>query len=432
MNSSSIELLQTAAMQASVIIETKVGTGYHFHNLQHTQHVVKACEEIGAFYQLTDEDMLSLLVAAWFHDTGYSNGTALNHEAGSIALAKEFLLQQNASEQIINNVTGCIAATRMPQRPNNLLEEIICDADLFHLGTEEASKQSKALRHEINFTKNVHLNKQDWARTNIYFMQQHHYFTAYCREKLEPVKQETIKKLKKKYGIKEEMVSLPGKLAQYKKEILEKEDTVTTATSAPAATTVADAKPKKDKEKLKDRPMRPERGIETMFRTTSSNNFRLSSMADSKAHIMISVNAIIISIVGSRLLEKLKNFPHFIIPTIMLTLVCLGAIIFAVLATRPNVSKGRFSREDIENKKTNLLFFGNFHEMGVDEYEWAMKEMMKDGDYLYGSMIRDIYFLGVVLARKYRLLRISYNVFMFGLIISTIGFIVAAFFVPAE
>jgi predicted metal-dependent HD superfamily phosphohydrolase len=431
MNSSSTELLQAAAMQASVIIETKVGAGYHFHNLQHTQHVVKACEEIGAYYQLADDDMLSLLVAAWFHDTGYSNGSALNHEAGSIALAKEFLLQQNAGDNIVTSVTGCIAATKMPQRPANLLEEIICDADLYHLGTEEASKQSKALRHEINFTKNVHLNKSDWARTNIYFMQQHHYFTAYCREKLEPVKQETIKKLKKKYGIKEDMVSLPGKLARYEKEVLEKEDPVTGSAPTPVVA-AADPKPKKDKDKIKDRPMRPERGIETMFRTTSSNNFRLSSMADSKAHIMISVNAIIISIVGSRLLEKLKNFPHFIIPTIMLTLVCLGAIIFAVLATRPNVSKGRFSREDIENKKTNLLFFGNFHEMGVDEYEWAMKEMMKDSDYLYGSMIRDIYFLGVVLARKYKLLRISYNVFMFGLIISTLSFIIAAFFVPAE
>ncbi len=198
--------------------------------------------------------------------------------------------------------------------------------------------------------------------------------------------------------------------------------------------TVTDAgtSPIKKNEKQKEKPVRTLRGVETMFRTTSSNNFRLSSMADSKAHIMISVNSIIVSIVASRLLEKLKNFPHFIIPTIILTLVCLAAIVFAVLATRPNVSGGRFRREDIEAKKTNLLFFGNFYQMGVDEYEWAMKEMMKDSEYLYGSMIRDIYFLGVVLARKYKWLRISYNVFMFGLIISTIAFIVASFFAPAQ
>jgi predicted metal-dependent HD superfamily phosphohydrolase len=435
MNPSSTELLQQVAAQASIIIETRVGAGYHFHSLQHTQHVVKACEEIGGHYQLADDDMLALLIAAWFHDTGYSTGTAINHEANSISIAREFLTQRGVDEALLTKVTGCIAATRMPQHPNNQLEEIICDADLYHLGTEEASKQSKALRQEINFTKNVHISKSDWARTNIYFMQQHHYFTAYAKEKLGPVKQDNIKRLRKKYDIREEVVTLPDKLAAYKKEALDSDNgSDHTPAPPPPVTNIKTKRDKdKDKEKEKDklpRPMRPERGIETMFRTTSSNNFRLSSMADSKAHIMISVNAIIISIVGSRLLEKLQNFPHFIIPTIILTLVCLGAIIFAVLATRPNVSKGRFSREDIENKKTNLLFFGNFHEMGVDDYEWAMKEMMKDGEYLYGSMIRDIYFLGVVLARKYKLLRISYNVFMYGLVVSTLAFLVASFFVP--
>jgi hypothetical protein len=97
------------------------------------------------------------------------------------------------------------------------------------------------------------------------------------------------------------------------------------------------------------------------------------------------------------------------------------------LATRPNLSKGRFLREDIKQKRTNLLFFGNFHSMSVEEYEWAMKEMMKDADYLYGSLIKDIYYLGSVLGRKYKFLRISYNIFMFGFVLSVLSFIVALF-----
>lgn len=429
MNSSFVELLKAAELKASVIIETKIPGEYHFHNLGHTQQVVNACKEMADHYQLNDEDRLPLLLAAWFHDTGYSMGYA-NHENSSIEIAKQFLAGQQAEESLAVKVIAYIEATKMPQKPANLAEEIICDADLYHLGTEQVGESGKALRQEINLTKNIHINKTEWARTNIYFMEQHHYFTDYCRQKLEPAKQEYIRKLRKKHGWENETIVLPDKVAGYSAQKFQQQDHASKENLIKAEGNTAAAPPKKDKQK--EKPFKTIRGVETMFRTTSSNNFRLSSMADSKAHIMISVNSIIVSIVASRLLEKLKNFPHFIIPTIILTLVCLGAIVFAVLATRPNVSGGRFRREDIEAKKTNLLFFGNFYQMGVDEYEWAMKEMMKDGEYLYGSMIRDIYFLGVVLARKYKWLRISYNVFMFGLIISTLAFIVASFFAPAQ
>ena len=96
------------------------------------------------------------------------------------------------------------------------------------------------------------------------------------------------------------------------------------------------------------------------------------------------------------------------------------------------MNKGKFTREDIANKKTNLLFFGNFHEMELEQYAWGMTEMMKDSDYLYGSMIQDIYHLGVVLGKKYKQLRIAYNIFMFGLIISVLAFVIAVLFFPVH
>ena len=102
------------------------------------------------------------------------------------------------------------------------------------------------------------------------------------------------------------------------------------------------------------------------------------------------------------------------------------------MATRPNVSQGVFEEEDILNKKTNLLFFGNFHGMELKNYEWGMKEMMKDGDYLYSSLIKDIYFLGVVLGKKYKLLRAAYTTFMIGFVISIIAFVIAMMFFSAE
>jgi hypothetical protein len=162
-----------------------------------------------------------------------------------------------------------------------------------------------------------------------------------------------------------------------------------------------------------------------MFRIMSENHVNLSSMADSKANIMISINTIVISILVSVLLGKLQFYPQYIIPTIILMVVCLGAIVFSILATRPNISGGTFTQDDIREKKINLLFFGNFYNMSLPDYDWAMKEMMQDKDYLYASMIKDIYFLGVVLARKYKLLRIAYSIFMFGLIAAIVAFGIA-------
>jgi hypothetical protein len=100
-------------------------------------------------------------------------------------------------------------------------------------------------------------------------------------------------------------------------------------------------------------------------------------------------------------------------------------MVFSILATRPTVTSGKFTKEDIADKKTNLLFFGNFHKMGYADYDWGMTELLADKNYLYSSMIKDTYFLGVVLAKKYKYLRIAYNIFMFGLIAAMIAFTVA-------
>ncbi len=150
-----------------------------------------------------------------------------------------------------------------------------------------------------------------------------------------------------------------------------------------------------------------------MFRITLSNHTRLSDIADSKANILLSVNAIIISIALSTLLPKLgsaKN-EYLVVPTFIMLLFSVITIIFAILSTKPKVTSGEFTKEDLRKRKVNLLFFGNFYKMNLDDYTPAVREMMEDRDYLYDSMIRDLYYLGVVLNRKYRLLSITYQIF---------------------
>jgi len=160
---------------------------------------------------------------------------------------------------------------------------------------------------------------------------------------------------------------------------------------------------------------------------TSRNHISLSSIADNKANILISVNSIIISIIISGLIKTLDNHPHLIWPTYMILTINVVTIVFAIIALRPNVSKGKFTRGDIEKKNTNLLFFGNFHSMNREDYKWGMMEMLSDSDYLYSSLIDDIYFLGKVLGKKYKYLRYSYNIFMYGIILAVIAYVIANF-----
>lgn len=177
------------------------------------------------------------------------------------------------------------------------------------------------------------------------------------------------------------------------------------------------------KKKKKDKDKRPDRGVETMFRLTSANNQRLSDMADNKSHILITVNSIILSAIIALLLRKLDSNQHLMLPTFILLAISLTTMVVAIVATRPQIPNGIFSPEDLKEKKVNLLFFGNYYKMGLPEYTAGMLTLMEDHDFLYGTLIKDVYAQGVALGRKYRLLRIAYNVFMFGLIASVLSFI---------
>lgn len=409
MNENQAQVLADVQDYVTDLYRKKVDGHFVFHNLDHTQRVVAAAEEMAAHYELNDEDRLVLLISAWFHDTGFTLGKAEEHEKESIRLATEYLQQRNIDQEIIQKVSSCIQATRMPQSPLSQVEKIMCDADLFHLGSDDFKRMTGHLKQEQEYYFQKEISKKEWRQRNIEFLEAHQYFTDYAQEKQEPKKQEWIKELRKKQGGKEVKHTEEMELSPYS---FADEDNVT------------DEKDRKDAaKKQKD----AERGIQTIFRTTSNNHINLSQIADNKANIMISINSIILSIMLSVLLGRLEYYPHLMYPTLILASVCVLAIIFAVLATRPKVSSGMFTEDDIRNKRTNLLFFGNFHKMDLERYNWAMHEMLRDREYIYGSMIKDIYFLGVVLAKKYKLLRISYTIFMYGIIIAVIAFSIAAY-----
>jgi predicted metal-dependent HD superfamily phosphohydrolase len=409
MTEQQLNILAAAQDEVTRIFRQQVDPRFEFHNLEHTQQVVAAAQELAAHYALNDEDQFVLQIAAWFHDTGFRSGKAEEHEAESITIVSEFLHAQGLDAGIIQRVTSCIQATKMPQSPLSTVEKILCDADLYHLGGPDFKKMNDHLRAEQEAYLGKDLGRKEWRQRNIEFLETHQYFTDWAQQHREPQKQEWLRLLRKKQGDKSPKHTPETDMSPY------------TFDPAVADKTVDKGAQKAQMQIEKDR----ERGIQTMFRTTANNHIHLSSQADSKAHIMISVNSIIISIMFSVLLGRLEYYPHLALPTLLLAVVCVLTIIFSVLATRPSISGGTFTEDDIRNKRTNLLFFGNFHKMGLDEYNWAMNELLKDREYIYSSMIKDTYFLGLVLAKKYHYLRISYTIFMFGLIAAVLAFMLA-------
>src|SRR6185436_17507874 len=191
-------LLQNAEQYIRQLFAARVEETFSYHSIGHTEGVVKAATLMADHYQLPEDDRLILLLSAWFHDSGYSKGKAQDHEAASQRIATNYLQSKNVPSELIEKVVSGIAATRMPQSPQNLVEQILCDADLYHLGTEEFKIQNKLLRKEVKNHGGEELKKKDWRQRNIQFLQEHQFFTDYAKQKLEPVKQQNLKALLEK------------------------------------------------------------------------------------------------------------------------------------------------------------------------------------------------------------------------------------------
>lgn len=426
-----LEVLDQVRAHVAGLFRSKKDARLIYHNQLHTEQVARAVVKIGNHYKLSDHDFFVVNVAAWFHDTGYLTGFE-HHESRGAELANSYLSGRGVPPELIELVVNCILATKMPQHPVTLLEQILCDADLFHLGGDDFKARNKLMRKEAEACLSKPIDKNEWRLNTISLLEAHHYHTGYCQDLLTGKKEKNLQELREKAssagngrGGTESLLSAdagPGKAdAEEEKKIHKKLQKA----EEKEIERQEEMSKEKEKEQKKRKKERPEKGIETMFRITSGNNQRLSDMADNKAHIMISTNSIILSVILSVLLRKLEDNPELIIPTLVLLVICVVTMVFSILATRPSVPMGTFSPEDIQAKRVNLLFFGNFYRMNLEDYQAGMAQVMEDREFLYGSLIRDVYSQGVVLGRKYRLLRIAYNVFMFGIVASVLAFIIA-------
>ena len=387
------------------LFEKEIRDNLRYHDILHTEYVADQSERIGKSSGLSKEELDIVIVAAWFHDSGFVSRSD-GHEEESQNIAREFLSSRKLSEEFINQVLVCIEATKMPQNAgDNLLAQIVCDADMAYLSEDFYLERTALLRKEWNHELETKLSKKTYYKETVELFNNHRYYTEYADKEYSPGKAKNFELLHKLRDKK------PKKPKKGKKNLtrLKKENQKLLV--------------KLEKEKL------PGRGVESMFRLTARNQINLSSIADNKANILISINSIVLTVLVSIGIGKISDYPVITFPAIIFIITCLSTIVFAILSTRPKFSSGKFTEEDIHNKKVNLLFFGNFYNMEMEDYEWAMKEMMDDPNYLYSSMIRDQYSLGKVISQKYKLLRIAYTIFMIGLILSSILFAVFILFI---
>lgn len=382
-------LLQKAQDYVFNLLREKLSPSLIYHNYLHTAEVVEAANEVSEGCNLSKEDSEVITLAAWFHDTGFVEKYD-GHEEVSKEIAERFLKENFYPPEKIEIIKGCIEATKYPQKPNGILQSVLCDADLSGISRKNYFETAGFLRHELEMVRGEFISDMEWLKSEIDFLSQHKYHTPYAQTEFERKKNK-------------HMVELQAMFRDWKEKEAKKEE----------------KKVLKDKDE--DRK-KPDRGVETMFRTTIKNHMDLSAMADTKANIMISVNSIILGFTVSNVFSKFDQNTYLVLPTALLLLVCLLGIVFAILSTRPKVTSGMFSKEQITAKKANLLFFGNFYKMDEATFEWGINELMNDSEYLYNSMIRDLYNLGKVLGRKYRFLRIAYTIFMFGLIAAVLSY----------
>ncbi len=371
------------------LFKEKLPGDYVYHNYTHTADVVKVCKKLSKSYNLTSRDYEVLMLAAWFHDTGYVESYK-NHEDASVSIMKTYL-KGNYTDDDIAEIELLILSTKYGATADGSLQEILQDADHINIGTKKFTHRADLLRIEWERILQKKYSEAEWAEAQLQFLIDTTFKT-------------------------EEAISRYSK--QREVNIRKQREQINEITQASA----------KAEKKLQAKPKKEGRGIETLYRSVYDYHINLTSIADNKANIMISINTIIISLVitlfGTGFTfssgDGLSSI-RFVFPMAFLLLTSLLAVVFAILSARPNVTTKE--KYELSKKESSILFFGNFAQLQIREFVDQIKLLKEQKDELYDNMSVDIYHLGSVLVKKYRYLSWSYNIFMFGMILCAVGFI---------
>ena len=393
-------LTKAAQTHVGELLARELSPKLAYHALAHTEAVVKECRALAPAASLDADDTEALLLAAWFHDTGYLD-VYDGHEFRSMERAGTWLAAHDVPPGRVALIEALIKATHRDSKPDTELQKLLVDADMSNLARGDYRSRAELLRTEWELVLDKSYSTQEWAEMQLNFMLAHKYQSEAGKERYK-------KALKK--NIEDQRDHLKKKEKKGKQKTQEQNATFA----------------------------EPKRGIETMFRTMYGNHVKLSAMADKKASMMIQLNAVLISVIITYLGAKMgkagalgplmSGNPVLIIPVSILLATALGSVTTAILSAQPDVTSFDWLKRSPEiatNRRVNLLFFGQFTKLSLDRFQSGMREMMRQKEAIYTNMLTDVYYLGEVLARKYKLLRTSYTIFLVGIILTALSFGIA-------
>jgi len=382
-------IVNQAAQFVESLLTEKLSTDHQYHDIGHTFRVRDAAVQLANEMQCSSEEVEILELACLFHDTGFTE-VYEGHEACSRQIAERFLKEHAYPAEKQQRVLELIEVTFPPKYPDNLLERIIKDADLSNLGSKHFFDYLGKLRHEWSVFLNRDYDDESWVRMNYKFINNHQFFTPAAVEAYREqwkANRKQLKKMRTDKGVK-----------------------------------------KKEKKKAAASPggiIAGNKSAQMMFKTSLRNHLDLAALADNKANIMLSVNALIITIVIPLAVSYISaGRGYLLVPVVILLLTCLFSMISATLATRPIRMEGYTAKEEINKGTSNLFFFGNFYKMKFNDYKDGMLKVLTEENKLDESAMRDLFYLGNSLGRKYYQLRLCYNLFMWGIILTVTTFIV--------
>ena len=383
------ELLQQARKYVYGYLTEHLPAEYVFHDYDHAEEVAEVAGMLAKKAEMPQEQAILLKLAAWFHDVGYTEG-AEGHEERSAVIARQFMKEKGIAEESIQFVEQLIRATHHDAVPEAAPEKILHDANYSFLGRKRFERRGQLLRLEEERASGERFTMLEWNRRLLDMQLSVKFHTIWAQGAFSKRRNKNIA------GHKES-------LAKARKTDIRKQTG-------------------------KDFG----RGVDTIYRVTLRNHINLSSIADGKANMIISINTLVLSILitaasaGFSLSQQtIGENLKFIIPVLLLMLTSLTAITFAVFSAMPKVSGQEFTEDDVRQHRVSLLYFGNFLKIPKDDFVDYLRGLKEDQAVLYDDLSRDLYNLGQVLQKKYLLLTYAYRVFVGGLALSFIAFLAA-------
>ena len=381
-------IIQVAKEFATKKLTEELPSTIVYHGLAHTKQVAAFCAKAAEKLELPEKETTVLTLAAWFVNLGRIHDY---HEPQkhSCEMASAFLEKHNYPQEAIAQVEALIWSSTEDYKPESEIERIFHDALIVSVGKKNRDVKAEMLRLELERHLDKKLTHVEWEEEELEYLLKNFFTSDFARSNYNKRRENNISKQR----------------ANLRKAI-GKDETA----------------------RIKRNKMG--RGVETMYRAIYRTHINLSSIADAKANMMISINTIILSVIitlggtGFTITDSIfVKHLRYMVPILILVISALLSVIFAIMSARPNVTNKNVDYKTIKQKKTSPLFFGNFVSLKLADFIRDLEQLREKQTLLYDNMGVDIYYLGQVLANKYSLLRVSYTIFMGGLIFTVVSFV---------